>query len=166
MRKGLSGRRARRTTPPWLDVDALYGHLPGKHPQTDRDRATAARRYAALVDQKAAEDAGLWRQSLRQQIFLGDEDFAMRMLASTQVASSGLREVPRTRRARRHALILHIAQSRSRAEGPRQAYRDGGMTMTAMAAELGLSVSRVSRLIAAAEASGTKDKSPGRSDPE
>ena len=33
----------------------------------------------------------------------------------------------------------------------RRAYREGGMTMTAMAAELGLSVSRVSRLIAAAE---------------
>jgi len=32
------------------------------------------------------------------------------------------------------------------------------MTMTAMAAELGLSVSRVSRLIAAAEASEAKDK--------
>jgi len=77
--------------PPWLDVDALYGQMLGKDPQTDRDRATAARRYAALVDQKAAEDACLWRQSLRQQIFLGDQDFALRMLASTQVASSVLR---------------------------------------------------------------------------
>ena len=146
------------TAPPWLDVDALYGHLLGRDPQSDRDRATAARRYAGMMDQKAAEDAGLWRQGLRQQIFLGDETFATRMLASMPVTAPGLREVPRTQRARRRSIAQWIAQSGSRGEGLRQAYCDGGMTMTAIAAEVGLSVSRVSRLIAAAEGSRAKDK--------
>jgi len=144
--------------PPWLDLDTLYGHLLGRDPQSDRDRAIAARRYAGLVQQKAAEDAGLWRQGLRQQIFLGDEDFAMRMLATAPVAAAGLREVPRAQRVRRRTLTQWIAQAATRAEGLRQAYREGGMTMTAIAGELGLSVSRVSRLIAVAEAAEAKGK--------
>jgi len=82
----------------------------------------------------------------------------MRMLATSPVAAVGLREVPRAQRARRRTLAQWIAQAATRSEGLRQAYREGGMTMTAIAAELGLSVSRVSRLIAAAEAAEAKGK--------
>ena len=46
---------------------------------------------------------------------------------------------------------LIIANPPYIADEEKRAYRDGGMTMTAIAHELGLSVSRVSRLIAAAE---------------
>ena len=144
--------------PSWLDLDTLYGRLLGRDPQSDRDRAIAARRHAGLVEQKAAEAAGLWREGLRQQIFLGDEDFAMRMLATAPVAAVGFREVPRAQRARRRTLAQWIEQAATRAEGLRQAYRDGGMTMTAIADELGLSVSRVSRLIAAVEAAEARGK--------
>lgn len=54
--------------------------------------------------------------------------------------------------------MVMAAQAATRAEGLRQAHREGGMTMTAIAGELGLSVSRVSRLIAAAEAVEAKGK--------
>ena len=39
-----------------------------------------------------------------------------------------------------------------------RSYREEGVTMTALAARCGLSVSRVSRLIAAVEAKGAKGK--------
>jgi putative transposase len=45
-----------------------------------------------------------------------------------------------------------LAVSASREEALYRAHTEGGLTMTALAAELGLSVSRVSRLIARAEA--------------
>jgi DNA-binding MarR family transcriptional regulator len=66
--------------------------------------------------------------------------------------------VPRAQRARRRTLEQWIAQSATRAEGLRQAYREGGMTMTAIATDLDLSVSRVSRLIAVAEVAEAKGK--------
>ena len=47
----------------------------------------------------------------------------------------------------------------------RMAYRECGITMTAMAAELGFSALRISRLIAAAELSGREWRQKARPDP-
>ena len=147
--------------PVWLDTDGLHGYLLERAPESARDRAAAGRKYALLVEKFAEQDAGLWKDGLRQQIFLGNERFAdkMRGMLSPAPANSGARrEVPRTQRARPRQLQAWIDEAGSREEGLRRAYRDGGMTMTAIALELGLSVSRVSRLIAAAERNeGTGD---------
>lgn len=140
-------------TPVWLDTQGLHGYLLARPAATARDRAVAARRYAALMAQQAGEDAGLWKAGLRQQIFLGDEAFASRMLAKASVPTSGSRKVPKVQRGRTRRLQDWIDEAGSREEGLWRAYRDGGLTMTAMADELGLSVSRVSRLIASAERS-------------
>jgi len=51
-----------------------------------------------------------------------------------------------------------LALSASREEGLYRAHTEGGITMTRIAAMLGLSVSQVSRLIARFEASNAKDK--------
>ncbi len=141
--------------PVWLDTQGLHGYLLGRAPATARDRATAARRYVALVAQRAAEDATLWKDGLRRQIFLGDDAFADRMLAQATSHGPRLRGIPRAQRARIRTLQQWIAEAGNREEGLWRAYRDGGMTMTAMADEMGLSVSRISRLIAAADRTDT-----------
>jgi putative transposase len=146
-------------TPVWLDTHGLHGYLLGRTPANARDRATAARRYAAMVAQRATEDASLWHDGLRRQIFLGDEAFAERMLAQAAPQGPRRREVPRAQRARIRTLQQWIAEAGSREAGLWRAYRDGGMTMTAMADELGLSVSRISRLIAAADRTGENSRS-------
>lgn len=126
--------------PPWLDVDGLHGHLLGRPALTAAQHRSAGDRYARLV----ASDPGLqlWPGRLREQIFLGDAEFAQRMRTAAQaprrVARTGWAEwLRRAGGIREQALWL--------------AHTDGGIAMTDLAAQLGLSVSRVSRLIAAAE---------------
>jgi len=138
-------------SPVWLDTDGLHGYLLGRAPASDRDRSTAVRRYAALVQKVTNEDADLWKTGLRRQIFLGNEHFVDDMLAKAAPPTGRVRDIPKAQRVRRRDLADWIAETGSREKGLRWAYRVGGMTMTAMASTLGLSVSTVSRLIAAAE---------------
>ncbi|MFG6416280.1 transposase [Roseateles sp. DC23W] len=126
--------------PDWLDVDGLHSHLLGKPATTAAQHRAAGDRYAQLV----ASDPGLqlWPGRLREQIFLGDADFAQRMRAAAvapqRVARVGWAEwLKRAGGIREQALWL--------------AHAEGGVAMTDLAAQLGLSVSRISRLIAAAE---------------
>ena len=126
--------------PDWLEVDGLHAHLLGRPATTAAQHRQAGERYAKLV----AADPGfdLWPGRLREQIFLGDAAFAARMRA----AAVAPRRQPRAtyndwlKRAggiREQALWL--------------AHTEGGVAMTELAGQLGLSVSRVSRLIASAE---------------
>ena len=135
--RALAGLEA---APEWLDVDGLHAHLLGRPAVTAAQHRLAGDRYARLV----ASEPGLqlWSGRLREQIFLGDVDFARRMRA----AAVAPRRVARTswtewlRRAggiREQALWL--------------AHTQGGVAMTDLAAQQSLSVSRISRLIAAAE---------------
>jgi hypothetical protein len=140
--------------PPWLDVQALHGHLLGRPARSAADQRSAAARYAALVAQGTGE--ALWAEHLRQQIYLGDAQFVERMQAQVSPATAltpQLREVPRPQRAAPMTLQDCLREFEPRGEALRVAYRQCGITMTRMAAELGLSVSRISRLIAAAERS-------------
>lgn len=137
--RALAGMEA---APAWLDVDGLHGHLLGKPVATAAQRRLAGERYARLV----ASEPGmqLWPGRLREQIFLGDADFARRMRA----AGVAPRRVART----------SWAEWLRRAGGERGqalwlAHTEGGVPMTELAERLGLSVSRISRLIAAAERS-------------
>lgn len=138
-------------TPGWLDTLGLHGHLLGRPVQTARDHATAARRYAAMVAQSASADTARLQDGLRRQIFLGDETFVQRMLTKAASHSARGGEAPTGRRRRVRTLAQWITDAGSRETGVWRAYRDGGMTMTSIAAEMGLSVSRISRLIASAE---------------
>jgi putative transposase len=135
--RALAGLEA---APEWLDVDGLHSHLLGRPAVTAAQHRLAGDRYARLV----ASEPGLqlWPGRLREQIFLGDADFAARMRAAT---------VPPQRAAR-----TSWADWLKRAGGIREqalwlAHTDGGVAMTDLAGQLGLSVSRISRLIAAAE---------------
>lgn len=128
--------------PDWLDVEGLFGHLLGRLPAHAADRRRAAQLYAKALDKAA--DADFWSQ-LRQQIFLGDPAFVERMLAQSRRAAP----VPARRALRSFAQWRRAAESREQALY--LAHTEGGLSMTALAGELHLSVSRVSRLIAGYE---------------
>lgn len=137
-------------TPGWLDTAGLHGYLLDRPADTAADRRTAASRYARLVDQGRGEE--LWQEHLRQQIYLGDESFVARMQALAEPQRTRSPAVPRAQRAAPKSLPQWLAECDDRGEALRRAFREGGLSMTAMAASLGLSVSRVSRLISRAEA--------------
>lgn len=139
-------------TPPWLDSDGLHGYLLGRPVASARDRRQAARRYAALVADARPDEVPIWQDGLRSQIFLGDEAFVARMQAQCTPANRAAVDVPKAQRKSPLALKDCLRQSPGQpGHALRKAYREGGITMTAIANEMGLSVSRVSRLIAAAE---------------
>ena len=139
--------------PAWLDTDGLHGYLLAGPVQDGRSRRTAIARYAELLQQPV--DAGLWTSGLRQQVFLGDDAFVERTQALVPAGRLRAAEVPLQQR-RRPAMPKTLAQQLqsgvARGEALRVAYTEAGMTMTQLAREAGLSVSSVSRLIAAAEA--------------
>jgi putative transposase len=138
--------------PDWLDCAGLQGHLLGRPAQGAADLRRAAQRYATLVAEGRHVD--LWGHALRQQIYLGDAQFVERMQALVAPLRRQSVEVPRRQRRAAVTLAALLADDVPRGEALRRAHVDGGATMTALARELGLSVSRVSRLIAKAEGNG------------
>lgn len=138
-----------RPAPPWLDTATLHGALLGRTPASPAEQAAAQRLYAELV--ATARDAPLWAGALRQQVYLGDEAFVGRMQARAAAERMATPEVPRPQRTRSQAqprpLSAWLAASPTREEALYRAAREGGLTMTAMARELGLSVARVSQLV-------------------
>lgn len=135
--------------PEWLEVQGLWSYLIGKPAQAAADRKRATQRYERLLAEGAGPD--IWQQ-LRHQIFLGDEAFAARMQqlapAPRRAAASGRAAGLRSRPWRDW-----LRDSSSREEALYRAHTEGGLSMTGLAHELGLSVSRVSRLIAGHERS-------------
>ncbi len=136
--------------PDWLDVQGLFGHVLGREPRGAADARRAAERYARLLAAEPGLD--IWVH-LRQQIFLGDEAFAQRMLAQGGVAgrAGGRRPATRPARGKARPFAHWLRESASREQALYRAHTEGGLTMTALASELGLSVSRISRLISGHE---------------
>jgi putative transposase len=137
-------------TPPWLDTIGLHGYLLGREPAGRADHRTAARRYERLVAEGL--DVDLWTLALSQQMFLGDDEFVSRMQALASKPSLRDRAVPKTQRSRPRTLHQWLKACDTREEALRNAYVHSGLSMTSMAGELGLTVARVSQLIARAEA--------------
>ena len=147
--------------PPWLDVTWLDGFLLQRSATTTFDMAAAAACYAALVDMAMPDESSIWQQGLRQQVYLGDAASVERMLALATARQRAAPDVPKPQRQSPRTWPECLALSgHDRNQALRMAYREGGMTMTALAQAVGLSVSRVSRLIAAAKAV-TQVEGPG-----
>lgn len=140
------------STPPWLDTDGLHGYVLGRTVTDDAARRKAATVYAGML--RNADDARLWQDGLSRQVFLGSDEFAERMLAAAPAALRQQAEVPRQQRNRPATLHELMQQGHTREQALHKAYTEYGQTMTRLAQELGLSVSRVSRLIAAVEREG------------
>jgi len=136
--------------PAWLDSQAVWQLLLGHSVEDAAARKHAGAVYAGLIAAPAPAD--FWTTQLRQQIYLGNDDFVRRMQANMPAPSVSVVEVPRLHRCTPCSGVsdrLRCAERRN--EELRRAYREGNLTMTAIARELGLSVSTVSRLIARAE---------------
>ena len=97
------------------------------------------------------QDVALWDEGLRQQIYLGDDAFVDRMQALAEPPAKATRDTPRAQRTPARPLAHWLGLCSSREEALYRAHTEGALTMTALAGELGLSVSRGSRLIAKAE---------------
>ena len=142
-------------TPDWLDNDGLHRHLLGKPVASAQDRRRAARSYAELVAKAQQNDASFWQEALRGQVFLGDEAFVEAMQAKSAPPNRIDKEIPKAQRFRLRTWHDCLAHGGDRNRSLHIAYRECGMTMTDLAQQAGLSVSHVSRLIAAQESLAT-----------
>ena len=145
--------------PAWLDSDTAFGAVLGRavdHAEAAKaDRDLAAQHYAQWV--LSAPTERLWDSALRQQIYLGDADFVDRMQAMASAPStssnakpkaSDLRQVPKAQRVKVRTMAQWLACSDGPAHALWRGHREGGLTMTAMAAAMGKSVAWVSKSIA------------------
>jgi len=73
------------------------------------------------------------------------------MQALAESRNSTDHDIPRVRRRKSHTLAQWLASCENREEALYRAHTEGAPSMSAIARELGLSVSRMSRLIARAE---------------
>ncbi|MBN8503549.1 MAG: transposase [Burkholderiales bacterium] len=140
--------------PAWLDTLGLHAYMLGREIRSAADTRLAAKRYADLVS--SVPDLKLWDEGLRQQIFLGGEDFVTRMQERVQPQQLAAPEIPRVQRKRAQGGEKH-EPLKALTDGPTtdvdiaRCYRDSGLTMAQIAAALGVSVPTVSRRVAKGE---------------
>jgi putative transposase len=135
----------RVASPIWLESALLHRQLAPRAP-----RREGPQRYASFV----AEGRGmkLWDEALSGQIYLGGEAFVKRMQAKIGRVSST--EIPRVQRRTPGRSLEAYLSGTERNEAIAEAYLEGGYTQSAIARAMGLSVSRISRVIAGVEAKG------------
>lgn len=102
------------------------------------DRGVARRAFARFV----AEGAGVSLPENKQQLFLGDDEFAKRMAARALAPS---REVPRKQRAQK-SLAQYERGSPDRDSAIRAAYASGSYTLKAIGEHFGLHYATISRI--------------------
>ena len=159
--------------PTWLDVARLHAFVLGREIRGDgqtsdqtsaEDRETqtqaiaqahtqAALAYAELV--ASAPDVDLWAD-LQKQMFLGDADFIARMQALADpklVQSNAIKaaDVAKPHRSSPLRWADWLERCGNREQALLMAHRESGISMTALAAEIGVTVARVSQLIKRAE---------------
>lgn len=100
------------------------------------------------------QGVALWAEHLNRQIYLGDDAFVGRMLDAALPSAKRSAPVPKPQRSSPLSLADWLACTGSREEALLKAHTQSSLTMTALAAELGLTVARVSQLIQRAERAG------------
>jgi putative transposase len=123
--------------PDWLDADGLHAFVLGKPLSGAADRRRAAAKYATRVARSG--DLWLWKKGLNRQIYLGDDAFVARMQKQAAAGRKGA--------AKAATLKQLLKRCDTREEALFRGFTEAGLSMTAMAQELGLSVARVSQLI-------------------
>jgi REP element-mobilizing transposase RayT len=135
-------------TPAWLYTDWLLESFGG-------ERITASRAYRRFVDEGTGASSP-WEQ-LKQQIYLGDDDF----VATTQARVAGnlrLREIPvAQRRPVPRSLEAYENEAADRERAIVAAYRSGGYSMRAIGHHFGLHLSRISQILMETDGSNSGD---------
>lgn len=116
----------------------MLAYLLAEPASTPTLRRRAAKRYSGLVE--AARDLRLWDQGLSQQIFLGDQAFAARMRSMAAAPTVATRDIPKAQRSVGKPLARFLAECRTRDEALWRAHSEAGLTMSAMAKELNLTM--------------------------
>ncbi len=147
--QALGQGAAEESSPAWLGSAALYGYLLGQSADTVAQVRQARRLYAQHVAQ--GHDKPLWERALNKQIYLGDDAFVARMHSLATRAAVASKQVPKAQRSAPRTLAYWLKECSTRHEALRCAVVISGISMTALAAELGLTVARVSQLVARAE---------------
>ena len=141
--------------PDWLDVHSVHGQLaPGK------SAAYAAAKYAQFVSE--GKGIQLWDDHLKQQIYLGDDEFIARMqkhagLDAQSANRPGLRRKANVSKIQSSAPALdsdirHYSNLKHKSKAERNqnianAFYQGGHSQTAIALAFEVSSSTVSRVI-------------------
>lgn len=126
------------TAPPWLQTNWILSAFASR-------RKLACERYRQFVSEGKGQPSP-WEQ-LRNQVFLGDEDFVTDMQALIDPGQS-LEEVPLgQKRQVAKPLVDYQKQYPSRDEAIYAAYRSGGYKMAELARYFGLHYSSVSKII-------------------
>ena len=131
--------------PRWLDSTTLHRWLAPRAPRREGPKS-----YARFVAQ--GHGVKLWEEALSGQIYLGNEAFVRKM--QSRASSPNEREIPRAQRRSAGRPLQRYFEGQDRNAAIARAYLEGGHTQSAIAQATGLSVSRISRLIAAHEAKG------------
>jgi putative transposase len=135
-------------SPDWLDTAAVHGTLLGRDAATAADRRRAGLRYAALV--AAGKGVKLWDEVLTQQIYLGGAAFVERMQALIEKDTDNAKDIPRLqRRTAAKPIDYYLKRNKERDAGIREAVTKGQHSMTDVGKVLGLTVSRISRIVKA-----------------
>jgi putative transposase len=143
-----SAHTGNAVSPDWLDTPAVHGYLLGRDAITLADRRRAALRYAALV--AAGKGVKLWDEALAQQIYLGDAEFIERMQALIENDAGNAKDIPRLqRRVQTKPIDYYLKRNKDRDAGICEAITKGQHSMTDVGKALGLTVSRVSRIVKA-----------------
>ena len=140
----------------WLDVPGVHRFILGSDAITARDHQAAAKRCAEWVAD--APDVRLWDDGLRHQIFLGDEAFVERMQALVNRAVSNDRNIPKAQRVATRTMAAWIQRCDSVEHTLYRGQRDGGLTLTAMAAAMSRSVSWPNKAVGRIERKGLRGR--------
>jgi len=134
------------SAPPWLDTPAVQSYLMGRPAKSAADRQRAATLYVAFA--AAGKGVTLWDEALSHQIYLGGAAFVERMQGMASVDATGSIDIPKQQRRKPAQLLeTYLADQSGRDAGIVEAVREGQYSLTAIANALGLSVSRVSRIV-------------------
>jgi putative transposase len=135
------------STPAWLQTDWILSTFATR-------KGRAQERYRAFVAEGKNQPSP-WQQ-LRNQIYLGDEQFIDKLQAELEQGKD-LSEIPVAQRRKPAKSLEYYAQKyRDRNDAIERAYRSGGYTLKAIGDHFGLHYSRVSRIVSAEEKA--KDK--------
>jgi len=139
-------------SPCWLNSNPLYEQL-------NLPSEVATKKYAEFVAQGAGAD--LWGKYLRQQIFLGDDAFILRM---QEFMPGKIKPLAQVSKLQQHnpvkikplaRYVLPGANMTKRNSRIVRAFNEGGYTQTQIAEAFGVSSSTVSRVIKASHKLGS-----------
>ncbi len=135
----------RAPSPGWLDTTEVLCLLHGRPIACAAEFRAAAARYADFV--ASASGPSIWETGLRRQIYLGDDDFIVDTIARATQARLAAIEIPQGQRAAPLRVQDWLVRATSQEEAFLLAHREGGLSMTQISRESGLSRATVARRI-------------------